>query len=445
MDMSYREQLRSIGERILEETRTELYLGMHFMGPALGSLSLVMDLSTTGVGTDASYIRFNPKCLMTHYIEDPYWLRRVYLHMVLHCIFRHMYGVRQREDGELWNLCCDIAVESVIDSMDLPVIERPLSQKRSAWYEELKAQTGTLSAQRLYHCFISKERDYPREALLEQEFTMDDHSFWERMEDDGNENTQPLPQTPASAMPLIATKRLSEEEWRKLANKVRLELAMGREAGTRTGELTRFLAVDCSRKTDYHEFLSRFMVVREESGIDMDSFDYGFYHLGMELYGNMPLIEENEYREAAKVDQLIIVLDTSASCQDFLVQEFLNETASMLLGSGHFFTRVRIHIIECDDRVQKDVEIHNLNQMKEYARTFCLKGGFGTDFRPAFAYVEQLQEEKRIEKPRGLMYFTDGKGIYPTKPTGYDTAFVFVKDEDPDTSGVPDWAMKLFI
>lgn len=28
--MSYREELCSIGERILEETRTELYLGMRF-------------------------------------------------------------------------------------------------------------------------------------------------------------------------------------------------------------------------------------------------------------------------------------------------------------------------------------------------------------------------------------------------------------------------------
>ena len=325
------------------------------------------------------------------------------------------------------------------------MITRTLSEKRSACYERLKAQVGTLSAQRLYHSFMSKERDYPEEAYLEQEFAMDDHSFWERMEDDCNKDPQQLPEMASSSMPLIATKRLSEEEWRRLANKVRLELTMGKEAAARTGEFTRFLTGDCSRKTDYHEFLSRFMVVREESGIDMDSFDYGFYHLGMELYGNMPLIEENEYREAAKVDQLIIVLDTSASCQDFLVQEFLNETASMLLGSDHFFTRVRIHIIECDDRVQNDVEIRSLDQMREYARNFCLKGGFGTDFRPAFAYVEQLLEEKRIEKPRGLMYFTDGKGIYPTKPTGYDTAFVFVKDEDPDTSGVPNWAMKIFV
>ncbi len=90
--MEYREELRSIGERILSETRTELYLAMHFLGPALGSLSPVMDLSTTTVGTDAAFIRFNPKCLMTKYIEHPYWLKRCYLHMLLHCLFRHMFA-----------------------------------------------------------------------------------------------------------------------------------------------------------------------------------------------------------------------------------------------------------------------------------------------------------------------------------------------------------------
>ena len=31
--------------------------------------------------------------------------------------------------------------------------------------------------------------------------------------------------------------------------------------------------------------------------VDMDSFDYGFYNYGMTVYGNMPLIEELEYRE----------------------------------------------------------------------------------------------------------------------------------------------------
>lgn len=442
--MEYREELRSIGERILSETRTELYLAMHFLGPALGSLSPVMDLSTTTVGTDAAFIRFNPKCLMTKYIEHPYWLKRCYLHMLLHCLFRHMFAGKAYDDPELWNLCCDIAAESVIDSMDVPVIQRPVSEKRNAWYEELRTGAGVLSAQRLYRYLSEGERDYRKEAAMEAEFVMDDHSFWERLDPPDAPASKEQPEG-AAAMPLIATKRLKEEEWKKLANKVRLELTLGREAGTKTGEFLRFLAYDGSQRTDFHEFLKRFAVTREESFIDPDSFDYGFYNYGMQMYGNMPLIEENEYREATKVEQLIIVLDTSASCQDFLVQEFLNETASMLLKGDHFFAKTKIHIIECDDKVQNDIEITELSQMEEYAKHFCLKGGFGTDFRPAFAYVEELRRNKKIEQPRGLMYFTDGKGIYPKKQPDYDTAFVFVKEEDPDTSNVPSWAMKLFI
>ena len=45
---------------------------------------------------------------------------------------------------------------------------------------------------------------------------------------------------------------------------------------------------------------------------------------------------------------------------------------------------------------------------------------------------------------RGLIYFTDGKGIYPVQAPPYDTAFVFVKDQYSDES-VPPWAMKVIL
>ena len=442
---AYREMLRSIGTRILEESRAELYASMHFLGSALGSLDLVMDLSTFSVGTDAAYVRFHPRFLMEKYIEHPFWLNRLWMHILLHCLFRHMFAAGEHEDRELWNLCCDIAVESVVDSMDYPAISRPLPQKRSMWYEELESAVGTLTAQRLYRYFHENERDYRKEAAMQAEFGMDDHAFWERLDE---QNGAPPPQVPAAAVsdvPFIATKRLSEEEWRRLADKVRVEVTLGREAAARTGSFVRFLQAGRAGRTDYRRFLEKFMVLREESGIDIDSFDYGYYNYGMQLYGNMPLIEENEYRQARRVEELVIVLDTSASCQETLVQEFLNETASMLLREDLFFRRPRIRILECDDRVQHDIEITDLAQMKEYAKNFCLKGGFGTDFRPAFTYIEQLRERKEMAAPKGLLYFTDGKGIYPKKPTDYETAFVFVKEEDPDVSGVPDWAGVLYV
>lgn len=443
---SYREELEKIGKRILEETRTEILLDMRFLAPAMGSLSLVMDVSTFSVGTDASSIRFNPRFLMVKYIEHPFWLKRAVLHMLMHCLFRHMFDQRKWEDEDLWNLCCDIAVESVIDSMQYASISRPLSEKRSRWYDELHRETGVLTAQRLYHTLSTKKREYPKEDAMQEEFGMDDHAFWMKLdrEEDKNQNEN-NPVAEAEGLPLVATKKLTKKEWEKLANRVRVNVPTGREAGSRTGELVRFLSANEAGGTDYRAFLQKFMITREETHIDVDSFDYGYYNYGMTLYKNMPLIEENEFRETRKVEELILVLDTSASCEEVLVQRFLNETAAMLLRDDLFYEKVSIHIIECDEQVQNDLEITSRRQMEEYARHFCLKGGCGTDFRPAFAYVEQLRKEKKIRTPKGLMYFTDGKGIYPKKPTDYETAFVFVKEEDPDTSGVPNWAEKLFI
>ena len=75
---------------------------------------------------------------------------------------------------------------------------------------------------------------------------------------------------------------------------------------------------------------------------------------------------------------------------------------------------------------------------------FKLRGGKGTDFRPVFRYIDDLMKEGKLKNLRGLMYFTDGRGIYPEKRPPYDTAFVFC-DDSYDDRDVPPWAMKLVI
>ena len=111
---------------------------------------------------------------------------------------------------------------------------------------------------------------------------------------------------------------------------------------------------------------------------------------------NMPLMEENEYRESKKVEELVIVIDTSASTQTNLVQHFLNETASILRSRETFFHRIELRILECDNQVQKDILIRSPEEMQKYLETFEVSGGFGTDFRPAFEYVEKLRTEGQI-------------------------------------------------
>ena len=66
----------------------------------------------------------------------------------------------------------------------------------------------------------------------------------------------------------------------------------------------------------------KFCVLKEEMQVDIDSFDYIFYHYGMEMYGNMPLIEPQETKEVNRIEDFVIAIDTSMSCKRELVQKF---------------------------------------------------------------------------------------------------------------------------
>ena len=557
--MGNRVELDEMGKRILDASRTDLYLSMRFLGPALHSLGFIMDLSTTTVGTDAAYIRFNPNHLFRLYVDRPRRLNRTYLHMILHCVFRHMFTARKKEDRELWDLSCDIAVTSIIDSMDYRAVAELTPEFRQRVYDRLQEEIHVLTAERIYQYFLERKRNYMEELQLAAAFALDDHSFWERMEDeedrdpeDGSksdqdpddekkqdrdpgtdspdekgadqktpgdneekkdsESTSPDSRDPSGQdrdpgreksgqdspsgrnkkdspngkkkdrgadppdregkgdgknrrdsdrdpgnrdaggrrqnrrLPRLKSAEELEGDWKETSRRMEAEiLASGKEASDERGSLDRILSISNRRRTDYREFLRKFAILREVTTIDPDSFDYGFYHYGLEMYGNMPLIEENEYREMNNLRTLVIAIDTSASCQDVLVQRFLNETASVLRSIGQFFATSSVYIVECDEHVQQEILLHGPDDLEKYASAFHVKGGFGTDFRPVFAWVEEKRRTGEIGDMQALMYFTDGMGVYPEKPTDYDTAFVFFNDEEMDDTKVPDWAVRLYI
>ena len=81
----------------------------------------------------------------------------------------------------------------------------------------------------------------------------------------------------------------------------------------------------------------------------------------------------------------------------------------------------------CDAAVQTDIKITNRDEFEKAILNMTIKGGGGTDFRPVFAYVQDRQEQGELRNLQGLLYFTDGDGIYPKMPTGYHTAFLFTE------------------
>ena len=413
--------------QIFTNARNELYLNMHYLDLALSSFGFEADPALSSVATDGFVIYYRPEWVFAMYKRGRVHINRAFLHMVFHCLFCHL-DTRGKRAKDYWNLACDIAMESVIDGLYKKCVHVPPSPYRRELYLRLGKQMPVLTAEGIYDALQNmnlNERQYERMA---EEFLVDDHELW--YED----------QTRSQAIP-------RQGRWKDNREKMQTEME-ARSTETSQNEedsgLLEQVQVENRERYDYKAFLRKFAVMKEEMQVDPDSFDYIFYTYGLSLYGNMPLVEPLESKEVSRIEDFVVVIDTSMSCSGDLVRRFLEETYDVLCQSDSYFKKTNIHIIQCDEQVQQDRLITNREEMEAYMRDFTIIGQGGTDFRPAFEYVNGMIRQGAFHRLKGLLYFTDGEGIYPVKRPVYDTAFVFLKDQYTDIS-VPAWAMKLIM
>ena len=377
------------GKKILQNCRNQLYLDFPYLDGAFTSLEYKADSSIDTIGTDGELIYFNPVFLMKKYLEDPAAVRRGYLHMLLHCLYLHIFMEPDRDSGE-WDRECDCFVEQLIDKA---VGEGKISLKKRK-SDDTQVNTNTF----------------------------DDHIFWQRTAGQASGG------------------RRTKEKWEHiLAYTSQNKTGMQSRAGTQTNDQQEELDEIYRSKYDYRKFLKQFCRLREEVELDTESFDYIFYSFGMEHYGNIPLIEPLEYKEVNRLEELVIAIDTSGSCSGKTVQRFLGETYGILSEKENFFSRMKVYIVQCDCFIQKVDVIHSEEEWKEYIRNVKIQGRGGTDFRPVFELIRQEKERKELKNLRALIYFTDGDGIYPGQKPDYETAFVFLKRTDK-MKLVPPWA-----
>ena len=411
---------------VLEVTRSELYLHLRFLSLAIGGLAPTPSAQVRGMGTDGLRLLAEPERLIRVFPKNPVLLNREYLHQLLHCIFRHPFFIADH-DRPLWSLACDIAAEWSIDQLDLPCVRRIAGWVRTETYRRLGEVLPAMAAEPIYRRLEEAHLDEKQLLMLQKEFRADDHRFWPK----------PGDQSPQA--------RQAADQWKNLSQQMQTELETRQKDPGQGGEALamQVKAANRSRRT-YRDFLRRFAVLREELNADPDSFDLGFYAYGLSLYGNLPLIEPLESRETIKIEEFVIVVDTSLSCSGELVKNFLRETYGILRQSESFFRRTNIRILQCDDRVRTDRKITDMDQLAAYMEAFQLVGGGGTDFRPAFRYVDELIRAGEFHHLKGLLYFTDGLGRFPARRPAYDAAFLFLGSQYEDAD-LPPWAMKLVL
>ena len=526
---------------VIDECRVQLMLKFRFLDLALWRMpsEAVSVHGRYAIATDGKTLLFEPYSVLARFEESFYELVRDYLHLVLHCVFRHPWD-ESHERYEAWWLACDITVESVAMELCSSRFESELDAERRSALGELRLMCGDqLSPSRLYALFLdglkgplspsyngitqSKMNEYA--ALFER----DNHEAWpgyaktqgepepgdveelaqqddeasdeasvsdqkemvvdgeaavdesdqqanhpesaESFGDDAQEEAQDSSdeaqdagenaeqsdessdadwQGQSSQRDLereVEDKKSQEErDWEEIAKQIEMNLeTFSKEWGDEAGSFIATLKVANRKRYDYSEFLRRFTMLSEEMKINDDEYDYVFYTYGLELYGNMPLVEPLEYKETQRIRDFVIAIDTSESCQGDLVKRFVEHTFNIIKKQEDFAHSVNIHVIQCDAKVQADTKITDLRDIDDFMDGFFIRGLGGTDFRPVFGYVESLRNSGELDDMKGLIYFTDGLGQYPDAAPDYDTAFVFMDTGDHHTPSVPPWAMKVLL
>lgn len=472
-------RMEQLARDILCLSRDGLLIHLRFMECALNQLELVP--KGKSIAVDGSNIYYNPKWVLRCYQSDNMLITRDYLHMVLHCVFKH-FCVSQTLNLTLWNLACDIAVETVISELDIPWTRVQRENIQNKAYDKIKLSVRAMTAENIYRYLV--KANLPSEVIvgLQLSFLADNHSLWYEANSDNNQsestpdgdndnsedkqnpnqeqnynnsdshaddqpednshnpNDTNTPTPPNNQSPSKRYKQI-EQIWNDISNRIQTDLeTYSNKWGTKSANFLSNLSAATRSKHNYRDFLHRFSSLHENMRVNDDEFDYIYYSYGLQLYGNMPLIEPLEYKEQRLIDEFVIAIDTSGSITLPQAQAFLNETYTILHSEESFAKKINLHIIQCDAEIHSDKKVTSQKEFDDYLANLQIEGGGGTDFRPVFRHIDQLQKSGELAHLKGVVYFSDGYGTFPNTPPPYDVAFIFLNEAPPH---IPPWVIEL--
>ena len=415
------EKAKPLAEKVMSHARDSILVNMRFLDTALSALTPQAKEGLLGFASDGMKIYYDPVFLLKKYKEEPAFAMRMYLHILFHLIFYHSFRF-DKLDKEAWSLAADIAVEAAVLELEMPGTALLRDEKIKGKLRGIQEEIGALTAEKIYRYLKNFQIGEREREELSRLFFMDMHRFWEPKEE----------------------LSISIEQWKKLSERVKADLKSFSAGKTKSESMEKSLLEATKDRYNYSELLRKFTVMNEDMQVNEDEFDYIYYTYGLEKYGNMPLVEPLEYKDSKKVKEFVIAIDTSASCRGPVVKGFLKKTYALLCGEENFFRKMNVHIIQCDHEIQRDTKITCKDDLDYFLEHEKLTGFGSTDFRPVFAHVDALLQKGEFENLKGLLYFTDGYGVYPEKMPPYDVMFVFLDngDEGPE---VPPWAIKVLL
>lgn len=412
-----RERAEELAGQVIQLARDSIVVNLRFLDAALSRIKTEIRHGLGGAYAAGNQLYYDPFWLLKKYQEESGYPVRLYLHVLFHHVFYHNFAYEEKNE-ELWDLSSDAAVENVILEMNLPMGKLETDAEAGNKLHYMKEDVGKLTAERIYRYLKNNPLSSEERGQWNRLFYKDAHSFWRKQEN----------------------LEITQEQWKKISERIKADVKSFSKDKNSSESLEKNLAEATKERYDYGELLRRFTVMGENMQVNDDEFDYIYYTYGLSEYKDMPLVEPLEYKDAKKVKEFVIAIDTSASCRGETVKQFIRKTYSILKGTEHFFQKINVHIIQCDNDVRNDTKITCQEDFEVFMKNGRLKGFGSTDFRPTFEYVDNLLAEGEFENLKGLIYFTDGYGIYPSRMPDYDTVFVFL-DDNEERPEIPAWAV----
>lgn len=424
-------QLEKTGNLILTYSRRKLYLSLRFFAAALAALKPVMRQDIGTIGTDGVSLFFRTPSLVQMYSDNERLVHRAYIHVLLHLLLYHPFKEKKKNE-EIWDLACDITVESIIDELDVNILRLPTSDLREDIYKKIKKRFNVFTAENIYTYLVKESIEAVDVFRLQDEFKRDEHILWKKKDKQNREKDD-----------TDKEKKRWEQLNRKLSNEIDIYM---RKQGKDPGTLVWQLKAENRRRQELGDFLRNFTVVAEENHLSDEEFDRNMYVYGMTNFDRVAFVEPLETKESKKISELVIAIDTSGSCMGESIKEFLEQTYAVLKNEESFFRKFKVHIIQADVRITREDIVTSMEEMEKLLSDFHAVGSGGTDFNGVFEYVNEKIRIGEIKNMNGLLYFTDGIGTYPKTCPAYKTAFVFLRKlGDVFNIEVPGWAQKLVL
>lgn len=355
------------------------------------------------------------------------------LHETLHLTFYH--NVRNVDKNmQLWNIACDLEVNSIIDSMKFKLPEGGLLPQK-----DFNLPTR-LSAEQYYDAIYRELEEQVKNGKfgqgsgggsgngipidIENLPTLDDHSQWSKTESESEMVKQMMDTVVKSAI------QKNEKDLDKSSLKDNLTEALrdvngknnkSHRHGSELGNYVSTVTAKGEGKVKWNFILNR-LIRKTLSSNYIPSFKRTSRRYGELVKGKI---------KNHKIDNIIVAVDTSGSIDTDLHERFMEE---IILIRRMF--KVDIRYIQCDTRVRQDIKLKRYTDINKIE----IKGGGGTDFRPVFEYIKQ-----KNYKPNAILYFTDGEGDYPAK-SNIDTLWILSDDSCMEYESYrPPFGYKLFL